>query len=977
MKFAKGRNVAITAGLCAALTIGQTIAPVSQAFALSNQVSAQERDASGEPVEFTTVNFYVGGKVVSTAAFPSGTAFAQFSSSADGAFKVPAGKVLAGWKWTGDSDKNLIPGDYKVEGESANVEAVFADAAKPVEFTTVNFYVGGKVVNTVAHNSGTDFARFRSFADPYVKVPAGKVLAGWKWTGDSDKNLIPGDYKVEGESANVEAVFADAAKPVEFTTVNFYVGGKVVSTAALPSGTDFAQFRSFADGAVELPAGKVLAGWKWTGDSDKNLIPGDYKVEGESANVEAVFADAAKPVEFTTVNFYVGGKVVSTAALPSGTTFAQFRSFADGAVELPAGKVLAGWKWTGDSDKNLIPGDYKVEGESANVEAVFADAAKPVEFTTVNFYVGGKVVSTAALPSGTDFAQFRSFADGAVELPAGKVLAGWKWTGDSDKNLIPGDYKVEGESANVEAVFADAAVDVASHAVTFHAEDGTFLQTVEYKSDQAFGLFSEGIAPEKDGYEFAGWTYGDDAHTPVKADDVVTGDWHVYASYVKKDAPVASHAVTFHAEDGTFLQTVEYKSDQAFGLFSEGIAPEKDGYEFAGWTYGDDAHTPVKADDVVTGDWHVYASYVKKDAPVASHAVTFHAEDGTFLQTVEYKSDQAFGLFSEGIAPEKDGYEFAGWTYGDDAHTPVKADDVVTGDWHVYASYVKKDAPVASHAVTFHAEDGTFLQTVEYKSDQAFGLFSEGIAPEKDGYEFAGWTYGDDAHTPVKADDVVTGDWHVYASYVKKDAPVASHAVTFHAEDGTFLQTVEYKSDQAFGLFSEGIAPEKDGYEFAGWTYGDDAHTPVKADDVVTGDWHVYASYVKKDAPQAKVFKVTFWDGLTWTEDAVVEVEEGKTVAAPTDPACEGFKFEGWFVDKALKEAYDFSAPVNGDMVLYAKWSKTAEAPKDEQKPVTPSDKNAGLPQTGDASMVAMGFAAASGAVLSAAGYFSSKRRKH
>ena len=303
---------------------------------------------------------------------------------------------------------------------------------------------------------------------------------------------------------------------------------------------------------------------------------------------------------------------------------------------------------------------------SNQVSAQERDASgEPVEFTTVNFYVGGKVVSTAALPSGTAFAQFSSSADGAFKVPAGKVLAGWKWTGDSDKNLIPGDYKVEGESANVEAVFADAAVDV------------------------------------------------------------------------------------------------------------------------------------------------------------------------------------------------------------------------------------------------------------------------------------------------------------------------ASHAVTFHAEDGTFLQTVEYKSDQAFGLFSEGIAPEKDGYEFAGWTYGDDAHTPVKADDVVTGDWHVYASYVKKDAPQAKVFKVTFWDGLTWTEDAVVEVEEGKTVAAPTDPACEGFKFEGWFVDKALKEAYDFSAPVNGDMVLYAKWSKTAEAPKDEQKPVTPSDKNAGLPQTGDASMIAMGFAAASGAVLSAAGYFSSKRRKH
>lgn len=42
MKFAKGKSAAITAGLCAALTISQTIAPVSQAFALSNaEVSAK------------------------------------------------------------------------------------------------------------------------------------------------------------------------------------------------------------------------------------------------------------------------------------------------------------------------------------------------------------------------------------------------------------------------------------------------------------------------------------------------------------------------------------------------------------------------------------------------------------------------------------------------------------------------------------------------------------------------------------------------------------------------------------------------------------------------------------------------------------------------------------------------------------------------------------------------------------------------
>ena len=155
---------------------------------------------------------------------------------------------------------------------------------------------------------------------------------------------------------------------------------------------------------------------------------------------------------------------------------------------------------------------------------------------------------------------------------------------------------------------------------------------------------------------------------------------------------------------------------------------------------------------------------------------------------------------------------------------------------------------MTSHTVTFHDEDGSFLQTVEYRSDIKFGAFA--FVPEApEGYEFAGWVYGDEGRTPVNADHEVTGDWHVYASYTKKADPVTSHTVTFHDEDGSFLQTVEYKSDQAFGQFSEGIAPEKDGFEFAGWVYGDDNHTAVDPTDLVTGDWHVYASCTTRPTP--------------------------------------------------------------------------------------------------------------------------------
>ena len=77
---------------------------------------------------------------------------------------------------------------------------------------------------------------------------------------------------------------------------------------------------------------------------------------------------------------------------------------------------------------------------------------------------------------------------------------------------------------------------------------------------------------------------------------------------------------------------------------------------------------------------------------------------------------------------------------------------------------------------------------------------------------------------------------------------MTSHTVTFHDEDGSFLQTVEYRSDIKFGAFA--FVPEApEGYELAGWVYGDDNHTAVDPTDLVTGDWHVYASYTKKADP--------------------------------------------------------------------------------------------------------------------------------
>ncbi len=62
-----------------------------------------------------------------------------------------------------------------------------------------------------------------------------------------------------------------------------------------------------------------------------------------------------------------------------------------------------------------------------------------------------------------------------------------------------------------------------------------------------------------------------------------------------------------------------------------------------------------------------------------------------------------------------------------------------------------------------------------------------------------------------------------------------------------------------------------------------------------------------------------------------VKVEKNKTVAEPEKPVKDGFVFDGWYIDKDLKTAYDFAEKVVKNFTLYAKW--TAE----ETKPDKPS----------------------------------------
>lgn len=168
--------------------------------------------------------------------------------------------------------------------------------------------------------------------------------------------------------------------------------------------------------------------------------------------------------------------------------------------------------------------------------------------------------------------------------------------------------------------------------------------------------------------------------------------------------------------------------------------------------------------------------------------------------------------------------------------------------------------------------------------------------------------------------------------------------------------------------------PVRKGYAFAGWYMDANYKNEFDFSGAVSSNLTLYAKWVKDETPASITHKVTFVPVVGGDATIVVEVKEGAFVELPATPELNGYTFAGWFLDKDYKKPFDAEkTAITGDLTLYGGWFK-----KGSEKPVTPQ-KPAGkpaLPQTGDASAVAMAISGIAGVAAIAAGAVSSKRRK-
>ena len=670
------------------------------------------------------------------------------------------------------------------------------------------------------------------------------------------------------------------------------------------------------------------------------------------------------------------------------------------------GYVFAGWYYHSDGT-DQVDFNQPIVGGGDHVTLFAAWTPVKQDKTVEILYVA----NGGTFFDGNETMQGVTDTDGIARLPLQPTREGYDflgWSYDRDGN-DPVDFTKAIVAGSGHATVYAQWKQNNEKTVLYVANGGVFAdgnETMEGVTDSD-GVARQPLAPTREGYTFTGWTYDAAGTEPVDFTKPIQGGGQ-HATFFAQWAELANNEkdVLYVANGGVFADGNEVLQGvtDGDGVARQPLAPTREGYTFAGWTYDREGTDPVDFDNPLVGGGKHATLYAQWNAVEEDNSidVLYVANGGTFFDGSEALQGvtDGDGVARQPLAPTREGYTFAGWTYDRDGKDPVDfSKPLVGGGDHatLFAQWdmVKEDNSID---VLYVANGGTFFdgnETLQGVTD-GDGVARQPLAPSREGYTFAGWTYDSKGTDPVDFSKPVQGGGdHVtfYAQWTKdKGADENVKDVLYFANGGVFFdgnETLQGVTD-GDGVARQPLAPTREGYTFAGWTYDSKGTDPVDFSKPVQGGGdHVtfYAQWTKNETPAVQTHKVNFYvDGSTTT----VEVEDGKTVAQPSDPSVDGFNFVGWSSSKESFKKFDFSTPITEDTTVYAfftaKTPKSDSLKKDDGKKQVAADKKdeakakkdaAALPTTGDPTFVVTSAAALTGAVAVAVGMYMTKRREH
>lgn len=328
--------------------------------------------------------------------------------------------------------------------------------------------------------------------------------------------------------------------------------------------------------------------------------------------------------------------------------------------------------------------------------------------------------------------------------------------------------------------------------------------------------------------------------------------------------------------------------------------PKRLRYVFSGWY-----DSQIGGKQYVDGNGNSTARYDKtenctlyaiwSDAPRCT--VTFDPNGGTLNGDVT-SSGQQNAPIAQPTAPTREGHSFLGW-YKDSACTqPWDFDDWVTGDMTLYAGW-----SINQYTITFNTAGGSAIGPIT----QNYGTtINAPAAPTKTGYTFTGWEPELPATMPAKV-MTVTAQWRINSYTVSLDPN--GGRVSPDALSVTYLT--------AYGPLP---TPVRSDYRFDGWYLGDEkieAQTVMTqaANHTLTARWTFQPSAIVGPSRDTLTLETNGGSPI-----APIHAARGTTLElSALQPEKSGFRFTGWYLDKALTLPVT-SLRLDGDQTVYAGW---------------------------------------------------------
>ena len=426
------------------------------------------------------------------------------------------------------------------------------------------------------------------------------------------------------------------------------------------------------------------------------------------------------------------------------------------------------------------------------------------------------------------------------------------------------------------------------HTVTATVNDPA-MGSVEGAGVYTYGASATLTAIANEGYEFVGWTVGENTVTDNPLTLTVTSDVTVVATF-----KAIEHTVTATVNDPA-MGSVEGAGVYTYGASATLTAIANEGYEFVGWMVNGEALTDNPLLLTVTSDVTVVATF-----KAIEHTITATVNDPT-MGTVEGAGVYTYGASATLTATASEGYEFVGWMVNGEALTDNPLTLTVTGDVTVVATF-----KAIEHTVTATVNDPA-MGSVEGAGVYNYGASATLTATANEGYEFVGWTIGENTVIDNPLTLTVTSDVTVEATF-----KAIEHTITATVNDPA-MGTVEGAGVYTYGATATLTATANEGYEFVGWTVGENTVTDNPLTLTVTSDVTVVAT-----------FKAIEHTVTATVNDPAMGTVEGAGVytygasATLTATANEGYEFVGWMVNGEALTDNPLTLTVTSDVTVEA-----------------------------------------------------------